>query len=263
MSAQTWHYGVIARWWAQFNLDGGDELAYFQRFIESGQPALDAACGTGRLLIPWLHAGLDVDGTDISPDMLELCRERAVREGLPLPNLYAQPMHELDLPRRYRTIVLCGALGLGGERAQDEEGLRRVYEHLEPGGTLVLDNQVPYAQWSWPYWTKERRKELPLPEAQPGERERGPDGAEYELRYRLLDVDPLRQVVSSEMRALMWRDGELVADELHQLRMTLYFAGEIELMLERAGFREIAVRGAFRDEPPTKDDEFVVFSARR
>ena len=65
------------------------------------------------------------------------------------------------------------------------------------------------------------------------------------------------------MRALMWRDGELVADELHQLRMTLYFAGEIELMLERAGFREIAVRGAYRDELPTKDDEFAVFSARR
>ena len=74
--AQTWHYGVVARWWAEFNVDG-PEIDYFRVFVEAGQPALDAACGTGRLLIPYLHAGLDVDGSDISPDMLALCRERA------------------------------------------------------------------------------------------------------------------------------------------------------------------------------------------
>ena len=22
MTAQTWHYGLVARWWAEFNLDG-------------------------------------------------------------------------------------------------------------------------------------------------------------------------------------------------------------------------------------------------
>ncbi len=264
MSAQTWHYGVVARWWAQFNLDGGDELEWFRRFIEPGQPALDAACGTGRLLVPYLHAGLDVDGCDISPDMLELCRERAVREGLPAPNLYAQAMHELELPRRYRTIVVCGGFGLGGDRDQDQEGLRRLYEHLEPGGTFVMDNEVPYSNAkSWRYWSREGRKELPLPWPGPGERRPGSDGAEYELRSRLVDVDPLTQLVTVEMRGLMWRRGELVADEQHVLKMTVYFADEVRLMLERAGFTDIDVHGAYRDEPPTRDDDFVVFVARK
>ena len=55
---QTWHHGVVARWWAEFNVSG-PEIAYFQKFIEDdGQPALDVACGTGRLLIPYLRAGL-------------------------------------------------------------------------------------------------------------------------------------------------------------------------------------------------------------
>jgi hypothetical protein len=172
-------------------------------------------------------------------------------------------MHEVNLPRRYRTIILCGAFGLGGDRAQDAEGLRRIYEHLEPGGTLVLDNQVPYSYANWHYWTEEGRKELPGAEPSPGERMVGPDGAEYELRHRVLDVDPFKQLVSSELRGLMWRDGELVADEVHVLKMTLYFAGEIELMLERAGFRDVEARGAYRDEPPTREDEFIVFSAVR
>ena len=148
--------GVIARWWAEFNLDG-PEIGFFRPFVEAGQPALDVACGTGRLLVPWLAAGLDVDGCDISPDMLALCRERALREGLTEPRLYAQAMHELDLPRRYRTIVLCGGFGLGGHREHDVEGLRRLYEQLEPGGALVMDNEVPYAQGWWRRWRKDER----------------------------------------------------------------------------------------------------------
>jgi 2-polyprenyl-3-methyl-5-hydroxy-6-metoxy-1,4-benzoquinol methylase len=63
---QTWHYGLMARHWAETNTTGPD-IAYFQRLIERyGQPALDAGCGTGRLLIPFLRAGLDVDGCDIA-----------------------------------------------------------------------------------------------------------------------------------------------------------------------------------------------------
>ena len=46
-SAVTWHHGVVARWWAEFNVDGGPELAFYRGFVEAGQPALDVACGTG------------------------------------------------------------------------------------------------------------------------------------------------------------------------------------------------------------------------
>lgn len=115
---QTWHYGVVARWWAEFNTDG-PEIDYFRTFVEAGQPALDVACGTGRLLIPYLQARLDVDGCDISGDMIALCRERAEREGLS-PTLRVQAMHRLDMPQTYRTIYVCGGFGLGGNRDRDE-----------------------------------------------------------------------------------------------------------------------------------------------
>jgi SAM-dependent methyltransferase len=262
--AQTWHYGLVAKWWAEFN-DSGPEIEYFQRFVEEGQPALDVACGTGRLLLPYLRAGLDVDGCDISADMLALCRERAEREGLS-PNLYAQPMHELDLPRRYRTVLVCGGFGLGGCREHDVEALRRIYDHLEPGGTVVLDNEVPYSySGPWQYWPKTKRGELPRPEkpSAPENRRRGSDGADYELRTRLLAVDPLTQQVTFEMHAEQWRDDELVAQETHLLKMTLYFTPEVVLMLERAGFVGIDVRAGYTGAEPTSDDDFVVFVARK
>jgi SAM-dependent methyltransferase len=75
----TWHYGLVAKWWAEFNDDlRPHEIPYFRRYIErNGEPALDVACDTGRLLLPYLRAGLDVDGCDASGDMPEIClRER-------------------------------------------------------------------------------------------------------------------------------------------------------------------------------------------
>ena len=261
MTAPTWHYGVTARWWAEFNTSG-PEIDYFRHYAEDG-PALDLACGTGRLLLPYVRDGLDVDGTDVSADMIALCREAAEREGL-APSLYVQPKHELDLPRRYRTIFMCGALGVGSTRAEDTEALRRTYEHLEPGGTFVLDNEVPYADGNgWEFWQAEGRATLPRPRRQPGKRRPGADGTEYELRSRVLDLDPLEQRLTMEMQAFMWRDGELVAEDEHRLVLTLYFKDEIVLMLERAGFVDVTVRAALTDAEPTRDDDFLVFTARK
>jgi SAM-dependent methyltransferase len=258
---QTWHYGLVAKWWAEFNTSG-PEIAYFQRFVEAGQPALDVACGTGRLLVPYLQAGLDVDGCDISADMLALCRERAEREGL-TPTLYAQAMHELDLPRRYRTILVCGGLGLGGRREHDVEALRRFWEHLEPGGTLVLDNEAPYSYaGDWKYWLQDERAALPRPWP-PVKRRLASDGAEYALSTRLVDLDPLSQCVTFGVKAGMWRDGELVAEEERVLKMTLYFTNEVVLMLERTGFRDVEVRAGYTGAQPTGEDGFLVFVAKK
>ena len=260
----TWHYGIVATWWDEFNRDG-PEIDFFRRFVEEGQPALDAGCGTGRLLVPFLRAGLDVDGCDVSPDMLERCRVRAEAEGVEA-TLYAQALHELDLPRRYRTIVVCGAFGLGSTRADDREALRRIHDHLEPGGRLLLDNEVPYADpGPWGHWPKANRSELPRPvrDPDPARRRRASDGFDYELRSRLVELDPLEQTVLYEMRGSKWLGDELVAEEEHTLNMTMYFTQELVLLLEQAGFADVELLAGYRDEPPTPDDDFVVFVATR
>jgi hypothetical protein len=65
------------------------------------------------------------------------------------------------------------------------------------------------------------------------------------------------------MRAFMWRDGELVAEEERRLTMNLYFRDELVLMLERAGFVDVEVRGQYNDLEPTPEDDFLVYVARK
>ncbi|MGD8199197.1 class I SAM-dependent methyltransferase [Ornithinimicrobium sp. W1679] len=262
LEPQSWHHGLVARWWSLFRRSG-PEIAYFRQFVEAGQPALDVACGAGRLLVPYVEAGLDVDGCDASADMVSLCAQAAAAVGA-TPNLYCQPMHELDLPRRYRTIYVCGGLGLGSTRAQDEQALRRLHEHLEPGGRLVLDNEVPYADPSgWARWPPGTRQGLPAPDEPPAERQLGPDGDEYALVSRMLSLDPLEQQESWEIHAYRWRDGSLVDEERHRLTTNLYFRAELVMMLQRAGFGDVEVQGGYDGLPPTADDTFLVFTATR
>jgi SAM-dependent methyltransferase len=258
----TWHHGLVADWWAEFN-NGGPEIEYFGRFIAAGQPALDAGCGTGRLLLPWLRAGYDVDGCDVSVDMVARCRELAQRQAV-TPNLWVQALHELAPPRRYRTVVVCGVFGLGSTREQDREALRRLHACLEPGGKLLIDSEMPYANSRrWPSWTNEGRRNLPEPWPSPGERRRASDGSERELRGRAVALDPLDQTLVMEMRADKWVDDVNVASEVHTLSMRMYFHAELLLMLETAGFAVTAVDGDHRREPATADSDFLVYIAER
>jgi SAM-dependent methyltransferase len=262
---QTWHYGLVAAWWSEFNdASGPHEVAYFVRRIEEGGgPALDVACGTGRILMPCLRAGLDVDGCDVSADMVALCREKAARSGLS-PTLFVQPMHELDPPRRYRTVIVCGAFGLGSTRDQDLEALRRFHDCLEPGGALLLDIEVPYADGKqWRYWLRDERRRLPEAAESPSERRRASDGSELALRSRIVDLDPLSQRATLEIHAERWRDGTLEVEEDRALTIGLYFPNELRLMLERAGFVDVRIEGDHNGLEPTREDDFVVLVATR
>jgi SAM-dependent methyltransferase len=262
---QTWHYGLVAQYWAEFEVEG-PEIAYYQKLIEHhGQPALDVACGTGRLLLPYLRAGLDVDGCDISPDMLAHCREKAEREGFSA-GLYPQAMHELDLPRTYRTIFVCGSFGIGGTRQQDALALQRFYQHLTPGGVLLLENHTPYGDrlaWQWQYWLKENRQQLSPDFWSEPERKRASDGSEYAWRSRLADLDPLNQVVTLQTWIQRWQEGQLVAEEERTLKSNLYFKNELLMMLEQAGFADIRLRGDYTEEEATPEHGVLVFIATK
>jgi SAM-dependent methyltransferase len=263
---QTWHYGLVARWWAEFNTADDAELAYFRGAIERfGEPALDLACGTGRLLVPLMAGGLDVDGADLSPDMLARAGEAATALGL-LPVLHASAMHELDLQRRYRTIYCCDSFGLGGYREHDRRALQRVFEHLEPGGAFVFNHYYPYDdidETAWGRWLPGHRADYPRPWPAEGDRRVAANGEEIELVSRAVDLDPFLQRQTLEMRAILRRDGEVIDDETSVLHENLYFAQELLLMLEDAGFGDVTIEGRYTRRPATPTDSAVVFVAPR
>ena len=261
---QIWHYGLMAREWGEFETDGGPEAAYFKKLVETvGQPALDLGCGSGRLLLPMLRAGLDVDGVDYSRDMLTECRQRAQAEGFS-PLLYAQPMHELDLPRRYPTIYACGMVGLGGDKQLTMQGIRRCYDHLRPGGVFAFDytprwNDRP----AWLSRLPENRHALPQEWPSASKRKLLADGCELEITARTVAMDPLEDVATRQIWARLWQNGELLKEEIHTQMVEDFSKHEWLLMLEKAGFGDIKLYGDYSAEPATADHNVLVFLARK
>lgn len=259
---KTWHYGAMARDWAE-NSTTGPEIDYFGRLIrEYGQPALDAGCGTGRLLIPFLRAGLDVDGCDVSADMLIYAENAAKREGLRV-HLHCSALHELELPRQYQTIVACGVFGIGVSRARDLEALRRFHAQLEPGGVMLLEIYMPYNDAKiWPLWSAEAKTQLPWPWPADILAPASDDRA-YALHHRLVAFDPLEQQLTREMRILEYVDRRVVTDRIYPLTENLYFRNEMRLLLEAAGFAIEAEQGDWTDGPASAEHKVIVFIARK
>jgi SAM-dependent methyltransferase len=116
-----------------------DAVAYYRRRAADAMGAvLEPMCGSGRFLLPLLRAGIDIDGVDAAPAMLEACRRSAAREHL-APVLYGQRLEALALPRRYAlAFVPSGSIGLV-ERSALPTALARLRHHLEPGATLLLE----------------------------------------------------------------------------------------------------------------------------
>jgi SAM-dependent methyltransferase len=261
--AGTWHYGLLARWWAEVNRPEPAELAYLRAAIARyGEPALDLGCGTGRLLVPLLAGGLDVDGTDVSVDMIDRAREAVARAGVdPGARLAVQAFAELDLPRRYGTIFSIGSFAIGGSRDRDQEALRRVHAHLRPGGAVLLSYEVISDEDHALLAAKDRPYPRPWPDA--GMRATLADGDELELRTRAVAYDPSTRVHGLEIRTLLWRGASLVREETGSLRNTYYRPADVVAMLEAAGFAAVEVEGPYTGRAPDPSDDTVVVVARR
>jgi SAM-dependent methyltransferase len=120
---------------------------------DGGGPALELGCGTGRPMLRFLAAGLDVEGLDSSADMLAICRRHAAERGLD-PVLHHASMAPLDLGGTFATIFCpAGSFSLLDDPEVALEALASYRNHLRPGGALALTMSVPVddfeARFEW------------------------------------------------------------------------------------------------------------------
>jgi len=114
-----WDYGVLAS--EVYDLGKpmgssfGDVEYYREQLAGTEGPILEPAVGIGRILIPLLEAGFDVDGFDVSGDMLALCRRHCDERGL-APKLHRADMTTFMGPREYGAPAPSGTPARGTRR---------------------------------------------------------------------------------------------------------------------------------------------------
>jgi SAM-dependent methyltransferase len=128
------------------DLDYGLDF-YLELARRAGGPVLDIGCGTGRVMLPCLQSGVDIDGLDLFEPMLARLRESAATAGLS-PRLYRADMSDFRLPRRYALIMIpFNAFTHNVTQESQIRCLECCREQLLPGGTLVFDGAFPGLHW--------------------------------------------------------------------------------------------------------------------
>jgi SAM-dependent methyltransferase len=225
-------------------------VALARRF---GGPVLELACGTGRLLAPLAHAGLACTGVDNSPAMLTRARDRLVQLGL-AAQLVEQSLEELELADRFRTIILgLDSLGLFVERLAQLRVLEAARRHATHDARLILDvangNLRGGAEPA-----SELLHDITAPDPKTGRpisklAVRRPNPAEQldELLYLYDEQDEHGYIRRTTV----------------ELRLRWFTRFELELLLERSGWRPSEVYGSYGLDPygPMSDRLLVVSAA--
>ncbi|TAL36014.1 MAG: class I SAM-dependent methyltransferase [Phenylobacterium sp.] len=226
-----------------------DTRFHLERFEGFGRPILEPACGSGRTLIPFLQAGLDVTGFDSSPEMLDRCRAGAAEAGYS-PDLSRQRYEDFAYDRRFGAILIpVGSFTLIDDFAVAMSVLRRFYDHLEPGGVLVIDLQG-----------------LNFLTARGEDRRRwtAPNGDLLTCEGIRTGTDLLRQRAETTYRYERWRDHRLIETEIDVMAQRYWGLDEFRLALEAVGFGGVTACGGYdRRRGPREADRVWTFEAVR
>jgi SAM-dependent methyltransferase len=221
---------------------------------EAKGPVLEVACGTGRILLPCLQAGADVDGLDLSEGMLSTLRKKAAALNL-APRLYTADMSDFQLPRRYALIMITfNAFVHNVTQEAQIRCLELCRQHLAPGGLLAFDGSFPglgiigAADNTRVLELETRHPETGLP-----------------LRcYDTRSFDRVEQIQRSvnEIEVLE-ADGKVKTVHRSELRTRWTYKAEMALLLRVAGFARWEIFGDFDRRPLTREtDDMIVLAWR-
>jgi SAM-dependent methyltransferase len=119
----------------------GLEYAFYLLGNVRGKTVLDLGCGSGENLVPLAKRGADVIAIDISPELIQLARQRLSSCGL-AATLREGSAYETGLPDESVDVVFSMALlhHLDLPTARNE-----IYRVLRPGGLFILREPIRFS----------------------------------------------------------------------------------------------------------------------
>lgn len=225
--------------------DRQDVAFFVEAATESGGPVLEIGCGTGRVLIPTARAGIEIVGLDLSPYMMNVCRERLRREPQDVQSrvqLVQADMRDFELDRTFRLVTVPFRPFQHLTTVDDQIAcLEQIWRHLTDGGRLILDLFNP----SLPALVSDN-----LGQELGDEPEfTMPDGQRVVRRHRTVSRDPFNQINHVELiYYVIYPDGR---EErlVHAFPMRYLFRFEVEHLLARCGFQIEHVYADFDKSP--------------
>jgi SAM-dependent methyltransferase len=219
---------------------------------EANGPVLDVACGTGRILLPCLQAGVDIEGLDLFEPMLKKLRAKAASLSLS-PRLHQADMSDFSLPRRYGLAMIpFNAFIHNMTQEAQIRCLQLCRNHLLPGGKLAFDTFFPSLEIIGAQQNT-RVLEGELPHPQTG------------LPMRMYDTRSFDRVaqVQHSLNEIELLDDTCNVQTVYRSEVSsrYIYKQEMALLLQIAGFARWEIYGDFDRRPLTLENQAMVVMA--
>ncbi len=227
-----------------------EALAFLQKHLESvNGPVLEPMSGSGRFLIPLLQCGVEVEGLDPSPQMLQACRAHCARQNI-TPVLLEGFLETIELSQCYDLIfILSGSFGLIIDEQSISDSLDFLCAHLTLRGKLIIEIETPMGKaGGLQEWNSRSVNRL--------------DGAQVICRSQgNYALDEKINHVACEYQLV--REGQIVESESEELSIRYYELLEFHGLLNNAGFSDILCFRPYGDTKADEEDEEAVFVCRK
>lgn len=221
------------------------EAAWLEKLLtEYSGPSIEIGCGSGRLLLPLIAKGFEIEGVDNSVSMLELCKERADQTGMDV-TLHHADMSSFKPDRKYKSaLVPAFSLQLSD---QPEAALANLHNLLEPDGILYLTVFIPFA---------ELEGELPENEWYEDHTTRLDDGRTATLHTRHT-IDRKNRILYRDHHYRLFDGGE-VTEHHSQQTVRWFTARQMAKMLKNANFEVLNAMADFDEDMPVDEDSQIM-----
>ncbi len=223
-------------------------------FVQEGrgrQSVLELMCGTGRLSIPLIEAGVRLSCLDGSAEMLNLLKEKFRARGIWMP-IYEMDACHFSLPARYDLIIIpFNSFAEIYDPVEQERSLKAIRAHLVDGGRLICTLHNPAVRLESVDGQIHQRGIFPLPD---------PGG--HLILSTVENYDPATRLVKgAQFYELYDADGVLQSKRFVQLVFYLHGKDDFEALVRSQGFEVEALYGDYkRAEFDAQRSPFMIWS---
>lgn len=233
--------------------DGGYDKDYpltRQLAREAGGAVLDLACGTGTMAIRLALEGYQVTGVDIIPEMIAWATKKASAQAVSIEWLVADA-RTFHLQKQFAFIYMLGnAFQHFLTRADQEELLARVREHLQPEGYFLFGTRNP---------SPRNLFEARYPDPQTYET---PDGGQLVVTEHQ-EYDPIAQIQHYTFLNQRRHPSGQQEETTQRTALRYVFPQEMDALLFYNGFQVHARYGNWEQEPLTADSREMIYVCRK
>jgi SAM-dependent methyltransferase len=227
---------------------------YLSKLPSTHASILELGCGTGRVTLPLATHCSFIQGIDISPSMLSICREKLTKVNLPAGRVRIDEgdITDFSLSRHFDLIIAPYRVLQNLETNAQVDGLFEcIRRHLAPQGQCILNvfrpNRDPQGlKKAWANADEQLEWEIPV------------DGGKLACYVRRLRMDVEKLILYPQLIYRRYQGDVLQEERIFKFTMRCYYPADFQSLILDHGFKILDQWGGYQGEVYGQGPELVI-----